>query len=86
VKLFNTQLPDITPAQVLAVITFIVAQLVAYGVLDGTAQQAVLSAAGTIVPAVWALADALLRGKRVQALAVAAPEHLAAAYQAKARK
>lgn len=66
--------PDITPAQILAVVTFLVAQLVSYGVIDGTAQQAILSAAGTILPAVWVLADSLLRGKRVQSLAVANPD------------
>jgi len=64
-------MPDITPAQVLALVTFLVAQLVAYGVIDGTAQQAVLSAAGTVIPAVWTLADALLRGARNKAHAAA---------------
>lgn len=63
------KMPDITPAQVLAVITFVLVQLVAYGVIDGTVQQAALSAAGTIVPAIWALADAFLRGKRNEARA-----------------
>jgi len=62
-------MPDITQAQVLAVITFIVAQLVSYGVIDGTLQQAVLSAVGAILPALWILGDALLRGKRVEAKA-----------------
>ena len=63
------KMPDITPAQVLAVISFLLVQLVAYGVIDGTVQQAVLSAAGTVVPAVWVLADTLLRGKRNEARA-----------------
>jgi hypothetical protein len=65
------KLPDVTPAQVLAVITFILTQAVAYGLIDGTVQQAALSAAGTIVPAVWAFADAFLRGKRNEVRAVA---------------
>jgi hypothetical protein len=62
-------LPDVTAAQVLAVIAFVVAQLVAYGVIDGTVQQAVLSAAGTVVPAFWALADSIIRHGRNNARA-----------------
>jgi len=61
------KLPDITPAQILAVITFVLTQAVAYGLIDGTVQQAALSAAGTVVPAIWTFADALLRGKRNEA-------------------
>lgn len=65
------KLPDVTPAQVLAVIAFALTQAVAYGLIDGTVQQAALSAAGTIVPAVWAFADAFLRGKRNEVRAAA---------------
>jgi hypothetical protein len=56
--------PDITPAQVLAVIAFILAQCVAFGWIDGTAQQAILSAVGTALPVAWALADAMIRRGR----------------------
>ena len=65
------KLPDITQAQILAVIAFVVTQLVAYGVIDGTVQQAVLSAAGTVVPAVWVFVDAMIRGKRNEVRAAA---------------
>lgn len=61
--------PDITPAQILAVIAFGLTQLVAYGLIDGTVQQAALSAAGTIVPAIWALADAFIRRSRAHVAA-----------------
>lgn len=56
--------PDITPAQILAVIAFLVAQAVAFGWIDGTAQQSILSAAGTVLPVAWALADAMIRKGR----------------------
>lgn len=64
--------PDITPAQVLAVVTFFIGQLVAYGAIDGTVQQSALSAAATVIPAVFALADAMIRGKRNDRLAAEA--------------
>jgi hypothetical protein len=61
--------PSITQAQILSMIAFVVAQLVAYGLIDGTVQTAIMSAAGTIIPAVWILADSMLRGKRAAAVA-----------------
>jgi hypothetical protein len=61
--------PDITPAQVLAFIAFIVAQCVAFGWIDGTAQQSILSAVGTALPVAWALADAMIRRGRANVAA-----------------
>lgn len=71
--MFGTKLPDITLAQVLALVTFIIGQAVAYGWVEGTAQEATLSGATAIVSAAWMLVDSLLRGKRneVRAAAVA---------------
>lgn len=63
------KLPDVTTAQILAVVTFVVGQLVAYGLLDDETSKVALSAAAAIVPAVWQLADAMLRGSRNKARA-----------------
>lgn len=70
----KVKLPDITLAQVLAVFGWIVAQAVAYGVLDTSRSQVLLSGGSTVIGAVWKLADAWLRSSRnnVRAAAVAA--------------
>lgn len=56
--------PDITPAQVLALVTFIAGQLVAYGVLSSTTSQLVVSIGATAIAAVWKIADAVIRHGR----------------------
>lgn len=61
--------PDLTPAQLLAFVTWAVAQLVAFGVVDDETRQIMLSGAGTILPAVWAFADAIIRHGRSRAIA-----------------
>jgi len=61
--------PDITPAQVLAVVGWAVAQAVAYGWLTSEQSQLVMSAGASIVAATWKLADAFLRANRVKAAA-----------------
>jgi hypothetical protein len=56
--------PDVTPAQVLAVLGWVGAQAVAWGWLDaGTAQLAV-SAGATLVALGWKLSDAIIRNGR----------------------
>lgn len=67
--MFAGKLPDITAAQVLAVAGWIAAQAVAYGWLSTEQSQLVLSSGATIVAAAWKIADSLLRGKRVTAVA-----------------
>lgn len=62
-------MPDVTPAQVLAFVQWIVSQAVAYGWLDTRFSQVVLSAASTIVAFGWTWADAHIRHGRAQALA-----------------
>lgn len=62
-------MPDVTPAQVTAVIGWIVSQAVAYGWLDTRYSQIVLSAGGTILFAAWKLADAIIRNGRAKAVA-----------------
>lgn len=63
--------PDITPAQIAAVVGWVVAQLVAYGVLDMRYQQIAFSIGATVLAAAWKIADAHLRGRRALAQAVA---------------
>lgn len=65
------KMPDVTLAQVLAVFSWGVAQLVAYGVLDSLKSQLVLSAGATILAAVWKLVDAWIRSSRNQVRAAA---------------
>jgi hypothetical protein len=60
-------MPDITPAQIAAVLTFVVSQVVAWGWIDNNAGQRLVSVGGIVVAAVWKLADAYLRGERVKA-------------------
>jgi hypothetical protein len=67
-----TDRPNITTAQILAVLTFVVTQVVAWGWVDNDNGQKFLSIGGIVIPAVWKLADAYLRGKRNEAAAVAA--------------
>ena len=63
------KMPDITPAQALAVATWVVAQAVAWGWVTDSQGQILISAGATIVAAAWKIADSLLRGKRAQAVA-----------------
>lgn len=62
--------PDLTPAQLVAVVSWIVAQAVAYGYLDARYQQLAVSIGATVLASVWHLADAHLRGKRNMAQAI----------------
>lgn len=61
-------MPDITKAQVLAVVKFLVAQVVAWGFIQNDAGQKIIAIAGIVIPAVWIAADAYLRGERVKAV------------------
>jgi hypothetical protein len=67
--MFSGKLPDITPAQLLAVAGWIAAQAVAYGWLTTEQSQLVLSAGATIVAAAWKIADSFLRSSRAKAVA-----------------
>lgn len=62
-------MPDVTPAQVAAVVGWIVTQLVAYGWLDTRYSQILVSAGSTILFAAWKIADALIRNGRAKAIA-----------------
>lgn len=56
--------PDITPAQVLAVVGWVVAQAVAFGYLDTQTSQLILSVSATVVAAAWKVGDAIIRNGR----------------------
>lgn len=66
----NVKWPDITPAQIAAVVGWAVAQAVAYGWLSTEQSQVIMSAGATILAAAWKIADAFLRAKRNQAHAI----------------
>lgn len=58
--------PDITPAQILAVLKFVVAFLVARTLISDDQAQLVLEIAGTVVPCVLFAADAYIRRGRAK--------------------
>ena len=60
--------PDITPTQIISVIASIVTQIVALGWVDNDTGQLILQLAGIVVPAIWMIADAIIRHGRAQAL------------------
>lgn len=67
-EMFGSKMPKITEAQWLAIITFVVAQLVAWGVVDNEHAKVLISAGGTLIPVFHMLADAFLRSARVKAV------------------
>lgn len=77
-KLSGT-MPDITPAQAVAFLTWVVAQAVAFGWLDTARSQTVLSVGSTAIVAAWKIADAVIRNGRAKAVAAStAPSATAA--------
>ena len=61
-------MPDITPAQIGALLTAIVSQVVAWGWIDNNEGQRIVSVGGFVLAMVWKIADAYLRGQRVKAV------------------
>ena len=66
-KLSGT-MPDVTPAQGVALLTWVVSQAVAYGWLDTRYSQIVLSVGATVIVAAWKIADAIIRNGRSRIL------------------
>jgi hypothetical protein len=62
-------MPNVTPVQVIALLTFVLSQIVAIGKMDNDTAQSILQIAGIVVPAALAWCDAHLRGKRATAMA-----------------
>jgi hypothetical protein len=56
--------PDITPAQLVAALTWVVAQAVAFGWLDTQRSQVILSVGATVIAAAWKIADSVIRNGR----------------------
>ncbi|PYO45023.1 MAG: hypothetical protein DMD33_00845 [Gemmatimonadetes bacterium] len=63
--------PDITPAQVAAVIVAIAAEAANAALISGRVEQLIAGLAGIVVPFAWIVADAIIRHGRSRALAPA---------------
>lgn len=67
--MLNGNTPDLTPAQLVAVVTAVVTQLVNFGLLSGRVEHLVVGLAGILVPFAWIVGDAIIRHGRSRALA-----------------
>lgn len=65
-------MPDITKAQVLAILGFIAAQAVAFGWLNPGQGQKYIAIGGIVLPAILKISDSYLRGQRANAFALQA--------------
>jgi hypothetical protein len=68
--MFLGQMPDITPAQLLAVAVNIIAVAIAFGANLSTHQQQTIVALAGVLGAFLIGSDAYLRGRRAQAVAM----------------
>lgn len=59
--------PDITPAQVVAVVGSVGAELLDAALISGRLEQLLVGVAGIVVPFAWLLADAIIRHGRAHA-------------------
>ena len=64
-----TKLPDITQAQIISALGWIVAQAVGMGLIDSTTEKLALQIGASVIALGWMVGDALLRGRRAQAVA-----------------
>lgn len=73
-KATNPKLPDVTKAQVIAFVSWVVTQVVALGWIDNNTGAIIVQAASTLISMVWIIMDGYLRGKRneVRAASIAA--------------
>ena len=62
--MFTGHMPDITPAQLIAALTWIGAQAVAAGWINNDQSQHWVQLGSTIISAAWVIGDAVLRGFR----------------------
>lgn len=63
--------PDVTPVQIVSLLTFIVGQVVAYGLISSSTGQLVASIVSAVVPIGFTIADAIIRHGRAHAVAAA---------------
>jgi hypothetical protein len=67
----SIKLPDITLAQILAGVSFIVGQAVTMGLADSETSKFILSLATTVITAAWVVGDAVIRHGRSKIAAAA---------------
>lgn len=67
--MISGSMPSITPAQITAVVGWVVAQLVAFGLIQDTQAQLAVSIGATVLAAALKLADGYLRAHRALAVA-----------------
>lgn len=72
-------MPDVTPAQLQALIVMVVTQLVAAQWVDGDTAQVMIQVAGVVLPVVWVVADAVIRYARNRHVAAVRVAEVAAA-------
>jgi hypothetical protein len=60
--------PDVTLAQILALVTTAVGLLVSDQVIDGHTAKLITDVAAVVVPAAWMIADAIIRHGRSRAM------------------
>lgn len=65
--------PDITPAQIIAVVSSLVGLFVSQGVIDNNTASLVTGVASIVIPFAWLIADAVIRNGRARALAANPP-------------
>jgi hypothetical protein len=56
--------PDVTVAQISALVAAVAAQIAAWGWINDSTGRQLVSLAGIILPAVWAIADSIIRHGR----------------------
>jgi len=59
-------LPNVTQAQLLALLTFIGGQAVSAGLIDNNREKLLISIGSIVVAAAWKIADAIIRNGRAQ--------------------
>lgn len=64
-------MPDVTLAQVLALVSFILGQAVTMGLADQETTKFILSLATTVITAAWVVGDAVIRHGRSKIAAAA---------------
>lgn len=61
--------PDITPAQIVAGVTWVGGEILAMGLIDNNTNQHIVEFASTAIPAAWIVADSIIRLGRAKAVA-----------------
>jgi hypothetical protein len=61
-------MPDVTLAQLVAALTWVLSQAVAMGFIDSNQSALALQVASTVLTAAWVIGDAIIRNGRSRAL------------------